>query len=301
MDGAGEGRSPDGGGVRNTLSGNAHNVVQARDIGSLHFHTVATDGLLRRVTTAATAAVVAAGVTVAATWHPGPPAPPKHHGPAVRIDSVGVQRTPAQAGTYVFPQGLRLSPAELASLNRLQDGDAAYDAWFTSRGGVGPFISKVQLIVRGNADQPARLTDIAVDKTCRAPLDGTLFDSPTAGNDSSILINFDLDSARSVAKAPGGGDFFAQHTISLRPGEVQAIEISSVTEHHFCQYTLRLTVLVGDRTTVQTVSDHGRPFQVTAMQPHNSRYHALYVGGVASPAGDKRSFVREDPATYPDE
>jgi hypothetical protein len=298
VDGAGEEPPPDGGAVRNTLSGDAHNVVQARDIGSLHFHTVATDGLPRRAMTVATAAVLAAGVTVAATWRHGPP---EHHGPAVKVDSVSVQRTPAQAGIYVFPGSLRLAPAELASLNRLRNGDAAYDAWFTSRGGVDPFLSKVQLIVRGNADQPARITDIAVDKTCRAPLDGTLFDSPTAGNDSSILINFDLDAARSVAEAPGGGDFFARHTISLRPGEVQAIEITSVTGHHFCRYTLRLTVLVGDRRTVQTVSDHGRPFQVTAKQPHHSRYHALYVGGVASPAGDKHSFVREDPATYPDE
>ena len=50
-----------------------------------------------------------------------------------------------------------------------------------------------------------------------------------------------------------------------------------------------MTVLDGSRTLTETVSDNGKPFQVTSIYNQNSlnvgafgRYQELYVGGVAA-------------------
>lgn len=248
--------------------------------------------------TAAAVAAVTTVVTIVVTQHvEAAPGAVIRHGPPVRIDSVTVLRTAVQAGTYIFQRSLHLSQPELHSLNELQDGTPAYDAWFRSRGGVDPSESHVQLIVEGNAGQPTRITDITMVKSCEAPLTGALFLSPTAGNEGSILINFNLDSPRSVAETPNGKNYFSNYTITLQPGEVQVIQISASTQHYYCQYSLQLTVLVGANKSIETVTNDGKPFQVTAVYG-SSRYHALYIGGIATPAGyPAGSFVQENPAT----
>jgi hypothetical protein len=205
-------------------------------------------------------------------------------------------RTAVQAGTYLFQRPLHLSQKDLAALNQLQDGTPAYDAWFRSRGGIDPSPSSIQLVVEGNASQTARITDITLLKSCQSPLTGTIFDSPSAGNSGSILMNFNLDSARTVAETPKGQDFFSYFTISLAPGEVQVLQINVSTARYYCQFTLQLTVLVGSHQTMETVSNMGKPFQVSAV---NKDYQALYAGGVATPNGyPPGHFVSENPKTY---
>jgi len=218
------------------------------------------------------------------------------HGPPVRIDSVTVLRTTVQAGTYMFQRPLHLSQSDLRSLNKLQNVAPAYDAWFRSRGGVDPDSSNVELVVEGNADQAARITNITLLKSCQAPLTGTLFLSPPAGSESAILIDFNLDSTRSVALTPGGQDYFSKYTIALRPGEVQVIQITAHTNLHYCRYTLQLTVLVGTHKTIETVTNAGKPFQVSALYSSLARYHALYVGGIMNP--HTGNFVQKNPSTY---
>ena len=243
-------------------------------------------------------AVVTTTATGVVTRHVvAPQTTAMRHGPPVKIDSVTLQRTDGQAGIYVFQRALYLSRPDLRSLNQLQDGAPAYDTWFRSRGGVDPGSSNVQLVVEGNADQPARITNITMIKSCEAPLAGTLFYSPPAGSENAILINFNLDSPRSVAKTTGGQDYFSEYTIALALGGVQVIQISAETRLHYCQYSLQLIVLVGSHETVETVTNDGKPFQVSAVYSSFARYHALYAGGVASPVG-LGYFVQENPTTY---
>ena len=212
----------------------------------------------------------------------------------MKIDSVTVLRNNIQAGTYVFRRPLQLSHADLRSLNRLRLGTSAYDAWFRDRGGVDPYSSNVQLVVEGNANLPARITNITVVKSCGPRLTGTLFDNPPAGSAGVIPIHFNLDSPLSIAETPNGKDYFFRATISLRPGEVQVIQVTASTNFHYCQYTLRLTALVGAHSFTETVTNHGKPFQVTGLYGA-AHYNALYAGGVDSPIGGP--FAREDPKT----
>jgi hypothetical protein len=249
--------------------------------------------------TAVVVAAVTAAVTVVVTRHVAAardtPAAPARHGPPVKIDSVTVMRTETQAGLYVFQRTVDLSRSELHSLNQLRHGPGD-DAWFRSRGGVDPSPSNVQLVVEGNADQPVRITNLTLIKNCHAPLDGTLFDDPPGGGQPALPINFNLDSPQALAQTPDGHDYFPASTILLNPGEVQVIEVTASTRLHYCRYSLRLTVLVGDQTTTENVADDGRPFQVTALHEPISQYHALYTGGLENePTGD---FIKADPRTH---
>ena len=245
--------------------------------------------------TAVVIAAVTAAVTVVVTRHVAAAQNiPARHGPPVKIDSVTVLRTNSQAGTYVFQRTVNLSQSDLQSLNQLQGNTPAYDAWFRSRGGVDPSSSNVQLVVEGNADQPTRITNITLAKSCQAPLVGTLFDNPPAAGQPALLINFNLDSPQSIAQAPDGHDYFPKSTVVLNPGEVQVIEATASTTLHYCQYNLQLTVLVGDHTTVETVTNDGKPFQVSALYKSTASYHALYAGGIDSP-DPTGGFVQERP------
>jgi hypothetical protein len=246
--------------------------------------------------TAAVIAAVTAAVTVVVTQHA---AVAKNttvrHGPPVKVDSVTVLRTAQQAGIYTFQRTVKLSRPDLQALNRLQGDTAAYDAWFRRRGGVDPSQSHVQLVVEGNANQPARIINITVIKSCQAPLTGTLFDNPPAAGQPALPISFDLDSPQSIAQSRDGHDYFPMSTIVLKPGEEQVIEITATAVRHYCRYSLELTVLVGNHTTTENVTNDGEPFLVSALYK-SPRYHALYAGGVVSPdpTGD---FVQERPGT----
>jgi hypothetical protein len=217
----------------------------------------------------------------------------------VKIDSVTVMRNASQAGTYLFQRPVHLSQKDLAALNQLQDGTPAYDAWFRSRGGVDPSPSSIQLVVEGNASQSARITDIAILKRCQPQLTGTIFLSPSAGEESSILLDFNLDSTRAIAETPNGQDYFSNFTISLAPGEVRVLQINATTSHYYCRFTLQMTVLIGSHSTVETVTNMGKPFQVSAVTAPLKDYQAIYAGGVATPSGYPPGyFVPENPQSY---
>lgn len=257
--------------------------------------------------TLATAAVVTAVTTVVSvlvTQHvaasPAPPptptltsSAPARHGPPVQIESVAVLRDSVQAGIYAFQRPLVLSPSDLNTIRQLTLGTPSYDDWFRSRGGVDPGWLNVQLVVEGNASQPSRITNITMIKSCTAPLSGMLFNNPPAGNAGDILINFNLDSPLSVAQTPDGEDYFSHYTIDLQPGEVQVLQIKASTVRHYCQFSLQLTVLVGAHQTIETVTDNGKPFQVTSIQNYSS-YSVMYIDGVQGPLG------RVNPKTYKD-
>lgn len=245
---------------------------------------------------AVVAAVLGAIVTVQLSAHSAVAAQTTavRHGPPVKIDSVTVLRTSVQAGTFVFQRPVYLSQSELDGLNQFQQGTPGYINWFRSRGGVDPDSSNVQLVVEGNANKPVRIINMSLLKDCQAPLSGTLFLNPPAGNAASILIDFNLDSPESVAQTAGGQDYFSRYTISLQPGEVQVLQISSVTGRYYCQYSIQLDVLVGAHMVTETVTNDGKPFQVSATYSSDARYHVLYAGGVASHG----PFVRVNPASF---
>jgi hypothetical protein len=114
--------------------------------------------------------------------------------------------------------------------------------------------------------------------------------------------------ARTYRDSVFGSSYFDNKTVSLRRGEQEVFQIRTVTKRYYCQFKLRLTTVVGEKTAYQVVDDHGRPFRVTASLVANpgikypyAAYKAVYLGGVARPindAGNGGDLIRVEPASY---
>ena len=200
----------------------------------------------------------------------------------------------------VLPGVVRLSSARLSQINQLQQGDSRAFAGQFPGEGVWLGGSQVTIQITGNAPS-VRITGInVIDESCRPPLSGTLFlVGGGQGEGPTIQVDFDLDASGPVALTPSGQAFFVVNRIILNPGEEQTLVIESTTKRYYCQYQLQLVVLVGSRTTTETVSDHGKPFQALATLPF-SQYGAIYVGGSlnVSASTTVNALVPESPATY---
>lgn len=222
----------------------------------------------------------------------------------VKVVSVSPQDT--GANSWAFQDARSFGPSELKSVNASSLTDETH-RWFTSRGAV-PVDRRLDLItLQGNTSQPVEINDLQVDKECRAPLSGTLFESPNAGQDSNVRLTLDLDeqlpTAKSVEKdGTSSPSYFSRHTISLERGERQKILVDAATAKHYCAYTLVLRMTVGDETVTQVVKDDGKPFQLSAHvsqaeDVEMSGYRSAYVGGVLNACGGG-GFRQVDPETW---
>jgi hypothetical protein len=240
-------------------------------------------------------------------------------GSPVKVDLVALQQGPGQS--RVIPRTLALSASQLASLNSLNETTPAFQQWFAARGAVAVDGLLIELVVQGNRDAPVRIINMQPLVSCHAPLTGTLFYSPPAGADTNtqLILNLDhpLQPPRYIAnvngQVGGGANYFEHFTVSLKRNEQFTFLINAYTARQYCEFSLKMTVLDGSRTLTETVSDNGKPFQVTSIYNENdvnpgafARYRELYVGGVAT-AGLKGSgqnqfgsplWLHADPLTY---
>jgi hypothetical protein len=190
----------------------------------------------------------------------------KRSGPPVRIDSV-VTNTGLEGFGYIFPQRLVLSTAELTYLNRLSPNDPRYDSWFTSRGAASVSPAVFKLVVEGNRSRPVQIVDMGYTDQCTRPLDGSYYgEGQAGGTEEDQAVVFDLDAKHPFPQnGMVTGNFFAAHSISLKEGEVEVFKVV-VNSSRYCQYRLTLSVVDGTKTVTEVVSDHGRPFHVTASE-----------------------------------
>ncbi len=190
-------------------------------------------------------------------------------------------------------------------------------SWFHENGWVHAADTRVQLVLEGNQDGSVRILGMRPIKDCSEPLDGTLFREPSAGQDDSVLLGFDLDEPDprprelDMASLTLGEDYFDSRTVSLDRGEEQTFEISGLTGEHYCEFTLELTVLdARNETVTQVISDDGEPFRVTALTSGDpfevehpyADYGALYFGGVGAgyceSGGGDLAWKRADPQDW---
>lgn len=107
-------------------------------------------------------------------------------------------------------------------------------------------------------------------------------------------------------QASGGTNFFQHFTVSLNHDEQFTFLMNAYTATQYCAFTFRMSVLDGSRTFTETVSDNGKPFQVTAIYGQDTvspgafaRCQELYVGGVAdTTSGENGKWIEANPATY---
>ncbi|MGV9761488.1 hypothetical protein ACWDUC_37595 [Streptomyces tricolor] len=230
--------------------------------------------------------------------------------PPVQLDAVSVNRV-ADTGTYVFPDALNLSANDLEYLDQLELHGGEYDKWMRAHDGVDPLETDIRVTVEGNRNHPVQITDAVIaEKKCTAPLRGTYLFSPGAGQVDVVRMGFNLDTARPKAQKYDGyklsGNYFATHNISLGPGEQQTLIFSAKTDKYYCEFSIQLIVVDGNKSfSIPVRNPDGKDgvFKVTAdlvrwneeFDGDFSEYEQVYIRGVASNASGWR---RVDPSTY---
>jgi hypothetical protein len=190
---------------------------------------------------------------------------------------VATLTTDAGPPVIIHAEYMQQSPAELLVVVPTQKdfdgisgfgGFQKYIAAVTKVGGAEYAPAYIQVVLRGNRTGPVVVNAMSVVKQCRAPLNGVI-NTPELSLTVVTGIGFDLDGRFPVAEAENDGTlsgaFFANRTISLEDGQTQTLLIGVTTDRHFCRFTFHLDVNTpADGEVPETVTDHGRPFSVTA-------------------------------------
>ncbi|MCP2344516.1 hypothetical protein [Nonomuraea roseoviolacea] len=229
-------------------------------------------------------------------------AKPKDEGAPLVVSLVRLERNGGeQANDWVFPEGLKLTSADLSELNALPWWSAAEAEWFRRRGAVDPNASVIKVVIRGNRNAPIRVVGMKAVPRCRSPLAGMLFLSSMVGSTPNEAIEFDLDQADPQAQlAHGDGtyaEFFQERTVSLRRGEDVTLQMTARSRTRYCEFVFAVDVLTDAGVVTQTIDDHGKPFKVTATL-EAAAYNSLYVSGPADPLDNPENWRPVDPKTY---
>jgi hypothetical protein len=203
--------------------------------------------------------------------------------------------------TRALATGVRLSAQQLADITSKYLNGSAQNYLPSSLDPVPTQAAYTDVTLKGNEVNTVTITGLRVVKQCGPPLSGTLFFSPGQAEDNTIRVGFDLDSSVSYAQVVsdgsiGGGDFFAQHVVTLAPGEVQTFELYLKTDQHDCRFTFQMSVATPTGTILEKIDDNGKPYELTGML-NTSAYQDLYLGGSANADGTS-GWVQSDPKTY---
>lgn len=230
-------------------------------------------------------------------------------GPPLAVVSVSVQRDDTyQGGTYIFPSALQINDTLLRRINSVSPGlseDNYYESWARTHGGIDPGAIVIQLILAGNRTYPVRILNMQPVGQCTAPLNGTLMLSPPAGEDNSVLIGFNLDKSDPVAQSYSetqgfGQSFFESRTVTLAYPQQQVFEVFGRALQHYCQFKIRMTLLVGRQQEVEVIGDGSQPFRVSGVLPY-VYYKEVYFGGVMNngcPGVPPDGFARINAVEY---
>ena len=212
--------------------------------------------------------------------------------------------------SFVLPVKLQLTTTQLAKLNK---GNAKYLAAFQAANHAVPTDKGfTSITVMGNAAKAVTITGMQVIKRCQAPLSGPYFFNPSAGENTTISLGFDLDSQITYAQntragSDYSGNFFQDHVVTLKPGEPQTFAVYATTTQHYCRFSFQMTVATAQGVVTEKILAGGKPFELTASadQKFNpadgmmdvSSYNAVYVGGVAD-SENNDGWVQVNPKTY---
>jgi hypothetical protein len=142
------------------------------------------------------------------------------------------------------------------------------------RGAADVGATPVQLVLQGKRSQRVTITDIhALILKRAAPLTGTLLHCPSAGEGAQIPIGLNLDELDSVARftnADGslGNPYFAKNYVTLEKNEVITFEIAAETTSSYCEWNLRLDLLVDGQRQTMTIRAGDQPFRTTVKAGH---------------------------------
>jgi hypothetical protein len=205
-------------------------------------------------------------------------------GDPVRVDLVKISDLGGRS--YAFPGTVQFTGQQLNELNALPP--EAQHAWLETKGGVSPGVMYVQLTLSGNRSEGVRILDLKPISQCsQPPYSGTLFESPPASLDVSMLVALHLDDPDPSAMyfplgATGERPYFLDNTILLQKDQQQVMVVQIETKKSLCSVGLELSVLDSGKTVVQKIDNHGAPFRVTA-ELGRTAWQQAYLGGSICP------------------
>ncbi|NKX56377.1 hypothetical protein [Arthrobacter mobilis] len=194
-------------------------------------------------------------------------------------------------GDVTLPPEVKLSPAELERLGRMNVPDQA--AWLQDRGGIIAGNRRFLLTLKGNRQDPVRITGIRDASECSEPRRGTLLRLiPEAGGVvPSIELGISVGETGSGAwTTDARGEqhpFFPQRTITLARGEEEQllVELWPSVQGQVCRPRLDMTVLEDGREHLQRIPAEGELVPVMRYEDDSvePEYAAVYLGGRLCP------------------
>jgi hypothetical protein len=131
----------------------------------------------------------------------------------------------------------------------------------------------IRVILQGNRREPVSVLGISPANLRRSvPLNGVLFDIGAQGEASDIQLGFNLDKAFPQALKVDEPDrmtnqpFFKEDTISLPDGQRNILVIQVDTDCYSASFDLSVQYMVGNTSHTELITDHGKPFQVSAFR-----------------------------------
>ncbi|MFH5878881.1 hypothetical protein [Arthrobacter sp. NA-172] len=206
-------------------------------------------------------------------------------GDPVRVDFVQISDVGGRS--YAFPGTVQFTGQQVDQLN--SQSPEAQHGWLESKGGVSPGIMYIQLTLSGNRSEGVRILNLKPVSECsQPPYSGTVFESPPAFLEVSLLVSLHLDDPDPSAMyfpsgASGERPYFLDNSIFLQKDQQQVMVVQIETKKSLCSVGLELSVLDSGKTVVQKVDNHGAPFRVTAELGRTAWQH-VYLGGSICPS-----------------
>ncbi|MFD1213998.1 hypothetical protein ACFQ36_18335 [Arthrobacter sp. GCM10027362] len=194
-------------------------------------------------------------------------------------------------GDVSLPPDVKLSSQELERLGQMNVPDQA--AWLEDRGGIIAGARRFLLTLKGNRQDPVRITDIRDVSKCSPPERGTLMRliPATGGVVPSVQLGISVGDTRSGAwTSDATGErrpFFPERTITLGRGEEEQllVELRPTKPDLVCQPELEMTVTEDGRGHLQRIPAEGKLVPVMGYEDDSveRQYSAVYLGGRLCP------------------
>lgn len=192
----------------------------------------------------------------------------------------------------VLPAGLTLTDRQHQGLVDFlmparagrEDPDTLY-AELRAEGAADPRYLNLRITLEGRGEQTIHIDDIhPVDVHRTKPLDGTFIFIPEQGGGPISTMAFDFDETDPRARdavsdgeySKPGGLYFANHSLTIDPGEEDDILLDSMTTRMAASFDIAVDYRMNGRAERLVIDDHGHPFNVT---PANCTRHSISIPG----------------------
>jgi hypothetical protein len=160
----------------------------------------------------------------------------------------------------------------MTEVTRPGPGCDTFQSWGRSLGAADAEKTAFDLVVQGNTTSAIYVASLHPRVIAIGPeRRGFLATCPTAGVVTPRHIRISLDEPGGQYITHGQDSPFGQG-YTLANGDSEVFDLSAFTRHSYVRWVLDISAIVGGRSVVVTVFDHGKPFVTSAYPPHLPRY-----------------------------